>query len=260
MIRDSSGRMPTVVTPSGGMRSSTASPEQEEIEMQPIQNPRRPRAAISGQRELHPLQLGDTAANTNYTAHTTTNNTTANTGNTPPRRTRLTDAEMMEAEPNWGRDERARAESYHTRHFYNPGRFTTIEREQARPLRLTTYFIPQADGTTAQSFQEGRAGHLLPVEEGRNLRSSMEQKMWSRRYFWASGLTPVTAVMFGLGYFDRHIAAKTEGRVTRMHRTDKWHALALLAPLSLMLWVIVVVLVFLAVEAGRKGGLQGEHQ
>lgn len=221
--------------------------------MQPIYYTRRSRAAISGQTELHPLQLGDSAANMSANVSTNLNNNT-NT-NTPPRGTGLTDAEMMEAEAGWDlRDRNVRGDSYHMRHLNNPARFTRIERTQNLLTRPINFGIVQQDGTTAQIFQGGRAGLLLNAEEGRNLRGSMERKQLSRPYFWACAITPVTAIAFGLGFFDWIMVEKTDGRIREMDRDDKWQALALLAPISLMVWVIIIVLVFLAVVAA-KGGL-----
>ena len=268
MLRQgSSSRIATVVTPSrgpSGLRSSTASPVQEEIEMQPM-HPRayKSHAAISGQTELHPLQLGDSAAN--MSANTSNNNTnmgvktttdiTPNTNNvTPPRRTRLTDVEMIAAEPEWGREESARAESYNPRHSNTPMRFTRVQPNPNRLSRPVGFGITQHDGTTAQIIQDGRPGLLLSAEEGRNIRPRMEQKTLSRPYFWASAITPVTAIGFGLGVFDWIMVEKTEGRIREMDRDDKLQALILLAPVSALLWAIIVVLVFIAV-VGAQGGL-----
>lgn len=213
------------------MRSFTASPVQEEIEMQPI-NTRRARPAISGQTVLQPLQLGEGAANLS----------------SPPRRTRFTDAEMIDAEAGWGAAERAAGgrESHHTRHISNPLRSLRIERTQNRLSRPAGFEIAQQDGSTA-IIQDGRAGLLMSVEEGRNLRNSMEQKQLSRKYFWASAVTPLSAIAFGCGFFDRRIARRTDGRITEMDRDDKWQALYFLAPTSAVLWAALIVLLLLAV-------------
>lgn len=209
-------------------------------------NPRTNRTAISGQRALHPRQLGESAASTSTRAGPSSN---------VQRRVRLTDDEMAAAQAGWNSgDHTARGETHTARNLNNPAGFTRIEQQQNRFNRPVGFDIRQEDGTMAQLIQDGRAGLLLNAREGRNLRTSMEQKQISRPYFWASGLTPITAVAFGLGAFDGRIAARTGGRIMEMDRTDKWQALVLLAPISLMGWVIVGVLLFLTVVAA-KGGL-----
>lgn len=234
------------INPSRHKENSPRADEPRRAEESRRTNKSRPsRAAMSGQRELHPLQLGDSAANMS-----------ANTGPSidSARRARLTDEEMLHAATAWDLHEcSARGETHTARNIHNPARFTRIEqqRQHNRFNRPVGFEIAQHDGTTAQIIQDGRAGLLLPANEGRNLRTRMQQKQISRPYFWASGLTPISAVAFGLGAFDGRMAAQTGGRILEMDRTDKWQALALLAPISLMVWVIVGVLVFLAVVAAK---------
>ena len=258
MLRQSSsGRVPTVVTPSRRQRSATASPVREEIEMQPMNvDRRRSRAAISGQTGLHPLHLGSERANdttTNTSAAdtntaTSANTNTANANTTPGRRPRLTDEEMVEASAHWRRAPTApppapRLIASGTHGIWYP----------PAPLLPTTFGITQSDGTTAQVIptSRGGAGLLLTQEEGRNLRASLERQRLSRPYFWLAALTPITAVVFGLGGFDWVVRAKSGGRVQGCDKGDKWQALWLMAPMSALVWGIVVVVVVMCVLAAE---------
>ena len=292
MIRQSSSKTPTFINPGrwvSGRRSATASPEiGDEIEMLPIQ-PRKSRAAISGQTGLHPLRLGSQntvvatstdagvsstpprparAASSSVVLNDSTppgrarNPTNAAVG-TPRRGNGLSDAEFIAAEPAWSTSphgSHSPVDSYtytaqHARRAFSLARPTNFGiTHTCTDPGSCAFGITQADGSTAQIIQNGAAGLLLDREEGRNLRARQKRKQLSRPYFWASAVTPVSAVAFGLGAFDWVAVEKSEGEVREMDPDDKMQALMLLAPLSLMLWIIFVVVVFLAVE-GAKGNL-----
>lgn len=212
--------------------------------MQPLSRRGRPRAAISGQRGSQPLRLGEGSAGPSNTNR-----------DLPPRGTGLTDAQMMEAERSWCADEASRCGSggYHARNLNNPLALTRIEgtTNNSTP-QAVNYGIQQHDGTIVELVQNGKAGMLLTVDEGRNLRASLEREKLSKPYFWACSLTPVTALAFGLGAFDRVMRNRTEGRIRTMDAGLKWQARWVAMPLSALLWAIVIVLVIIALVAGKR--------
>jgi len=238
MIRTVSGRVPTVVSPGLNIherRSSEALHVAEAIEMQPLARLKHSRPAISGQRRLHPLRLGEVEP--------------------PQRRTRLTDTDLLEAEASWTTEPYAAAgDSYTPCNLNKPFRSTTIQRNVNRLSRPRDFEVAQADGTTAHvGFQNDRAGLLLSASEGRNLHLREKQRALTRPYFWGCALSPITAMAFGLGALDWKMAELTEGKATEMDPEAKKRMLLIYAPLSSIGWAIVVILVIFLVAAARGG-------
>lgn len=230
--------MPTLVTPLKNIdtkRSSEALRVTETIEMQPLSKSKTSRSAISGQRGLHPLRLGEVEQ--------------------PQLRTRLTDTDLLEAEASWTSEPYgAGGDSYSPCNVAKPLRAATIKHTVKRLTRPQNFEIAQADGTTARiGFHNDRTGLLLTTAEGRNLRMRKKQRQLTRPYFWACAMSPFTAIAFGLGAFDKKMVKMTDGKITEMDPAAKRRIVLVYAPLSSIGWAIVVILVIFMVMAVQHG-------
>lgn len=146
-----------------------------------------------------------------------TNEESTTTTRVPGRR--LTDQEFMDRQPSW-RD-------------YGPWAKTPWRQGLSLPVN-------------------GVAQPLLPYHDRRpNARVLREQGEISQRWFCLTALCPVTALLFGLGKFDRKAQAISEGRVEEMSPREKGWALYLAVPLGVIVYAIIGIAAFLGVVLSR---------
>ncbi|KAK3066631.1 hypothetical protein LTR53_016941, partial [Teratosphaeriaceae sp. CCFEE 6253] len=124
---------------------------------------------------------------------------------------RMTNTELAAREPNW-----------------------TMSPE-ARSTPRTAFELP--DNTPLLAHVMGRAAEAGGPDVER------EQKRISIKYFALTALCPISALLYGLGYLDGQARRESEGRVDGMAEEDKLWALWLAAPLSLILYAIVIITV-----------------
>ena len=207
LVRD---RANTASTRVASGRTIAEAPFTEEIEMQPLRKKKHvSRVAMSSQTELRPLELVDTTGHSGLTG-------------------RLTDAQLAEAEPGWT-----------TRpDFTRDGALARLTRRNSGP---TSFLIRQADGTLE------RSGLLMRPDEARNLRNLQEQKDMTRPYYQLCIMCPISAAIFGLGFLDWKIKAKTDGAITEMAPKAKKKALIVYVPLGLVIYTAIGLMIALIV-------------
>lgn len=126
----------------------------------------------------------------------------------------LTDAELMAREPTW----------------------TT------RPNPATTGRRPRSDPERA----------LLAPDSLRNTEMLREQKALSRTYYARTLWFPPSALLFGLGAFDGVARAKSRHGVTEMCGNHKFWARCVAAPLGLLVYAVVGLVIALLVVLPRQ--------
>ncbi|KAK5121112.1 hypothetical protein LTR85_005596 [Meristemomyces frigidus] len=133
-----------------------------------------------------------------------------------PRRP-LTDEELMEREPNW---------------IMSPSNRHTSRLHVDIPINVNA--------------EDAR---LINRDDVQNATMLREQKIISRRYYAATIWCPVSALMFGLGYFDGKARARSQHGVTEMAKSHKFWALFVATPLGLVAYTIVGVVIVIAIVA-----------
>ena len=164
------------------------------------------RPAMSGQTSLRPLQLAVGNGNTGVEESSTTSFV-------PGRR--LTNTELAQREPGW-----------------------TMMSPESRSLPRTAFELP--DNTPLLRRMDS-----AQAEAGGGGEVEKEKKAISTKYFAMAALCPVTAVLFGLGKFDSRARKVSKGRVDGMVREDKTWALWVAAPMGVIAYAIVVVVVII---------------
>ena len=84
---------------------------------------------------------------------------------------------------------------------------------------------------------------LIDAATLRDAAKIKEQKRISAIYFSRTVWCPITALMFGLGYFDGKARARIRQGVTEMSREDKRTALFIALPLGILMYTIVAVII-----------------
>ena len=87
----------------------------------------------------------------------------------------------------------------------------------------------------------------MRAEDARNLRDRSLQKEITRPYFRLCIVFPITAALFGLGFFDYKIKELSDGLITEMSPTDKKAALITYLPLGLIIYTAIALMITLIV-------------
>ncbi|KAK4543994.1 hypothetical protein LTR36_004768 [Oleoguttula mirabilis] len=127
----------------------------------------------------------------------------------------LTDAEFMEREPNWT--------------------MTSSRRHTRLHVGLPVH-------------ANGEEPTLINRDDMQTAALLREQKDISRKYYSATIWCPITAMMFGLGFFDGRAKAKSQGRITKMNKSHKFWALYVATPLGVLtctIFTVVFVVIYI---------------
>ncbi|KAI7229769.1 hypothetical protein KC330_g7274 [Hortaea werneckii] len=133
----------------------------------------------------------------------------------------LTDRELMQREPNW-----------------------TLRPHANRPRsNLHIDVLPNADVERA----------LLRPGQANNAEMVREQKQLSRKYYNWAIWCPISALLFGLGAFDRVVRSRSHhGAVTEMCEDHKFWALYFATPVGVVAYTIVGLVTALLVVLSRR--------
>ncbi|KAK3710684.1 hypothetical protein LTR37_010103 [Vermiconidia calcicola] len=209
-FRDRSG---TATTRADSIQPTPESPYTENIEMKPLRKKKRvARAVMSSQTELRPLTLADSTA-------------ASATGG------RLTDAQLINAEPGWTTRPDI-PESSPAAHV-------------PRNSIPTSFAIRQADGT----MQE--VSLLMRPDHARNMATRHRQQNLTKPYFRWCIICPLTALYFGCGGLDFKMREISEGKIEEMSPTAKKTALRTYVPLGAILYAAIGLMVAMIVISAR---------
>ncbi|KAK3723244.1 hypothetical protein LTR37_001967 [Vermiconidia calcicola] len=206
-------RSETATTRADSIQPTPESPYTANIELKPLRKKKRvARAVMSSQTELRPLTLADSTA------------ASANGG-------RLTDAQLINAEPGWT-----------TRPDIPESSPTARVPRNSIP---TSFAIRQADGT----MQE--VSLLMRPDQARNMATRHRQQKLTKPYFRWCIICPITALYFGCGGLDFKMREVSEGKIEEMSPTAKKTALRTYVPLGTILYAAVGLMVAMIVISAR---------
>ncbi|TKA79549.1 hypothetical protein B0A55_02735 [Friedmanniomyces simplex] len=177
------------------------------------------RPAMSGQTTLRPLQLG---SNNNTTLDSST------TSFVPGRR--MTDTDLLQREPGWTMGPRDR-----------PAASASASASAAAAAPRFAFELSPADTALL-------GPRLLSLTEAQGREHAKERRHISNRAFCLTAVCPVSAALFGMGCLDGVARRVSGGRVEGMEEEDMFWARWIAAPLGVVFWAVVVIVVVVLVE------------
>jgi hypothetical protein len=141
----------------------------------------------------------------------------------------LTDMQLAEASSGWTmRPNRSEPSSFHPvlgNHLY----VTALDNHDSHP-------------------------NLMSPRDANNILLRRVQRLHTRPYFRVCIACPITALIFGLGGLDWRMRQISGGRINAMSPTAKREALRVFAPLGLIFYTVIALMIALLVVAENRHG------